>query len=321
MATYPERTVVFPVRMGRIRFHGPHPAAGERLECRIGITSVTDAAVVADMTLIRDGRVWASVTGWQDRRFDSDASTRAASRFPERSTLSAVRPGGWLLVHERWPDLASRELIMRNNLGEPERAEYLRQPPRGRRSWLLGRIAVKDAVRQWLWDSGEGDIFPAELAVGNRDTGQPYVTGRYGRELPPLAVSLAHQHEVGVAIARNAGQRVGIDVTDVTDRPESTRAIALTQDERALLAEYGDTELWFSRFWAAKEAVAKAEGSGLDGAPKRFVVRSATETELTVRVADRDHTVHCADVHNPPTLPGRRYVVAWTVCDEQEGQA
>lgn len=320
MATYPERTVVFPVRMGRIRFHGPHPAPGERLACHIDITSVTEDAVVADMVLIRDGRVWASFTGWQDRRFDSDASTRAASRFPERSTLSTTQPGGWLLVYERWPDLASRELIMRNNLGEPERAEYLKQPPRGRRSWLLGRIAVKDAARQLLWEDGEGDIFPAELTVGNHDTGQPFLTGRHGRTLPPLAVSLAHQHEVGVAIARPAGHRVGIDVTDVTDRPESTRTVALSPDERALLADCGDTEPWFSRFWAAKEAVAKAEGSGLDGAPRRFAVRSATETELVVRVADRDYQVHCADVRNPPTLPPRRYVVAWTVSDQREGQ-
>lgn len=316
MATRPDRTVVFPVGMRHIRFHGPHPEPGERLTCVVRITSVTEDALEADAQLVRDGRVWAEFHGWADRRFDSDADTRAASRFPERNTLSRPRPGGWVAVRESWPDLASRELIMRNNLGSGERAAYDRHPPRGRRSWLLGRIAAKDAVRRWLWDQGEGDIFPAELVVGNEPGGAPVVTGVHGRVVPPLSLSLAHTGDVAVALVGGPGERVGIDVEAVDDRPATTLAVALTGAERELLArlvtEDEPEPLWFTRFWAAKEAVAKAEGTGLDGAPKRFAVCAVDGDALTVRVADRDYEVRHAPLSNPPGPTARRHVVAWT---------
>lgn len=322
MATRTERTVVFPVGMREMRFHGPDPAPGTEVGCLVRITSLTETVLEADVQLTVDGTVWAELYGWQDRRFDNDPKTRPVERFPERNTLSEVRPGGWTLLHERWPDLASRELIMRNSLGGQERAEYAAHAPRGRRQWLLGRIAVKDAVRQWLWDHGEGPVFPAELRVHNDPSGRPRVTGVHGRTLPPLDVSLAHCAEAGVAIVRphGPGPGPGIDVEEVTDRTPQTLDAALGQDElrllRSLASATGDSEaLWFTRFWAAKEAVAKAEGTGFGGRPRDFTVLDATPggDRLTVSGRrERPYAVHCAPAANPPTLPARRYVVAWT---------
>jgi phosphopantetheinyl transferase len=266
--------------------------------------------------------VWAELRGWQDRRFDNDPHTRPVERFPERNTLSEARPGGWSLVHERWPDLASRELIMRNSLGGTERSEYAEHAPRGRRQWLLGRIAVKDAVRQWLWDHGEGPVFPAELRVHNDDVGRPYVTGMYGRELPPLDVSLAHRAEAGVAIVRphTPAPGPGIDIEEVTDRDPHAVASVLGADELRLLhglcAATGDSEaLWFTRFWAAKEAVAKAEGTGFGGRPRDFAVFEASRAGDALTVSgrlERAYAVRCAPAANPPGLTARAYVVAWT---------
>ncbi|MFD5793957.1 beta-ketoacyl synthase N-terminal-like domain-containing protein [Streptomyces diastatochromogenes] len=322
MATRTERTVVFPVQMREMRFHGPHPAPGTRVDCLLRITSLTDTVLEADAELTVGGQVWAVLSGWQDRRFDNDPKTRPVERFPERHTLSEAGPGGWALVHERWPDLASRELIMRNSLGGAERAEYAERPPRGRRQWLLGRIAVKDAVRQWLWQHGEGPVFPAELRVHNDELGRPYVTGVHGRTLPTLDVSLAHRAEAGVAIVRphTSHPGPGIDIEEVTPRDPATFATALGTDElrllRTLCADGPDGEdLWFTRFWAAKEAVAKAEGVGFGGRPRDFAVREAAPDGSRVEVSgrlERAYTVHCAQVSNPPTLPPRAYVVAWT---------
>ncbi|MGX1546672.1 beta-ketoacyl synthase N-terminal-like domain-containing protein [Streptomyces adustus] len=322
MATRTERTVVFPVGMREMRFHGPHPAPGTRVACLVRITSLTDTVLEADVQLSVAGVVWAELRGWQDRRFDNDPHTRPVERFPERNTLSEARPGGWSLVHERWPDLASRELIMRNSLGGAERSEYAKHAPRGRRQWLLGRIAVKDAVRQWLWDHGEGPVFPAELRVHNDDVGRPYVTGVHGRELPPLDVSLAHRAEAGVAIVRphTPAPGPGIDIEEVTDRDPQAVASVLGADElrllRGLCAATGDSEaLWFTRFWAAKEAVAKAEGTGFGGRPRDFVVLEATLAgdELTVSGRlERAYAVQCAPAANPPGLTDRAYTVAWT---------
>ncbi|MET7913219.1 beta-ketoacyl synthase N-terminal-like domain-containing protein [Streptomyces avermitilis] len=323
MSRLPVRTTVFPIGMKEIRFHGPHPAPGERLECLIRITSVTDATLEADMQLVYRGRVWAEFTGWQDRRFDSNPRIRAVDREPERHTLSRMQPGGWALVHEEWPDLATRELIMRNILAGEERERYAAHAPRGRRQWLLGRIAVKDAVRQLMWDGGAGPVFPAEVRVGNDPTGRPFVTGGYGRTLPALHVSIAHRGESAVAMARTEGP-CGIDIEEVTDRPEGTLAVALAPPERELLqalaqAPRGAPErLWFTRFWAAKEAVAKARGTGLGGEPKQFEITAADGAVVTVRAAGEEYRVRHSSLTTPQPSgqPGKEYVVAWTAVND-----
>jgi phosphopantetheinyl transferase len=210
---------------------------------------------------------------------------------------------------------------MRNQLGGIERKQYDRHPPRGKRQWLLGRIAVKDAVRRWLWDSGAGDIYPAEIQVHNDKSGRPYLTGVHGRKLPELAVSIAHRAETGVAIVRPGP--CGIDIEEIAERPDSTYAAACGADELALLAERaaatGERKaVWFARFWTAKEAVAKLLGTGLRGAPEKFEVISAEPDRLTVRVGGRDHLVPCRKIGNPPGLTAREYIVAWTAENEQE---
>ncbi|MFD9890371.1 beta-ketoacyl synthase N-terminal-like domain-containing protein [Amycolatopsis sp. NPDC059027] len=313
MSRLPERNTVFPVGMREIRFHGPHPVPGERLDCLVRITNVTDAELEAEMQLVHKGQVWAEFTGWRDRRFDSNPAIRRVDRRPERYTLSQARPEGWALVREQWPDLATRDLIMRNMLAGAEREAYDAHPPRGRRQWLLGRIAVKDAVRHFLWDnslwdSGEGEIFPAELRVGNDSAGRPFVTGAYGRTLPELTVSLAHRGDVGVAIARP--WPCGIDVEEVAPKAASTLAVAFGEAERALFDEVSadDPDRWFARFWTAKEAVAKLRGTGLRGEPRDFEVVEAAPERLTVRAGGRDYPVRCRDVEHAP----RAYVVAWT---------
>ncbi|MFF9641686.1 beta-ketoacyl synthase N-terminal-like domain-containing protein [Kitasatospora aureofaciens] len=328
MATRTDRSVVFPVGIRRLCFYGPPPEPGTRLPCHIRITALTDDTLEAEVQLQSGGRVWAQVQGWQDRRFDSHPDTRPTERFVERATLSRPQPGGWVLLHERWPDLASRDLIMRNHLGSAERARYEQQPPRTRRAWLLGRIAAKDAVRRLLWAEDGRRPFPAEIEVLNDPSGRPLVRGLHGLRLPELEVSLAHRPEIAVAVARPARPagvpRVGIDIEEVTPRPAETLQVALGQAELELLAacRAGDGEpeaLWFTRFWAAKEAAAKAERTGLSGRPRDFTVVAAEPSALLVAVVGPDgprtHRVRCTRLSSPPDLPPRQYVVAWTTDD------
>nr|WP_268254430.1 type I polyketide synthase [Streptomyces hiroshimensis] len=332
MASRAERVAVLPVGIRHIRFSGPLPAPGTPVECLVRIVSLTDTMLEADAQLVTGGRVWAELTGWQDRRFDNLPETRKVERFPGRHTLSRPQSGGWSLLHAWWHDNASRDLVMRNHLGRAERHAYERQPPRGRGQWLLGRIAVKDAVRQRLWERGEGPVFPAEIHVGNDEQGRPYVTGVHGRTLPPLDVSLAHCAETGVALVRHHDPcgpgGAGIDVEEVTERPAHLHEFALGPAERRLLASAcagtGEPEaLWFTRFWAAKEAVAKAEGTGLRGSPRDFTVLSARPDGLVVAAGTGAWSVRCRRIGNPPGLTARDYVVAWTTgaADEGLGQA
>jgi 3-oxoacyl-(acyl-carrier-protein) synthase/phosphopantetheinyl transferase len=305
MSELPDRTTVFPVGMDSITFYGPHPQPGQQLECLVKITAVSDTVLEADMQLVLDNQVWAELRGWQDRRFDSNPRLRAVDQRPGRELLSDPRPGGWSIVHEQWPDLATRELIMRNQLGGGERAQYADRPPAGRRQWLLGRIAAKDAVRRQLWKTVEGDIYPAEIEIRNQPGGMPYAVGVHGRELPALTVSIAHRGQTGVAIVRPGP--CGIDIEEIAERPASTYAVACGPAELELMGE--QTPVRFARFWTAKEAVAKLLGTGLRGAPQRFEVIEAMDDRLVVLVDGREYDVRTEQVEGPED---REYIVAWT---------
>ncbi|GGM51046.1 polyketide synthase [Longimycelium tulufanense] len=320
-----ERSMVLPIGLRRARFFGPHPEPGTRLDCLVRYTTISDSQVVGDIQLVADGRVWAELTGWRDRRFESNFEL---DRHPDRTALARRQAGGWTLLFEGWPDGASRDMFLRRHFNDTERAEFEGLSPRGRRHWVLGRLVVKDAVRQWLWEHGEDSVFPIEIQVGNDATGRPVVAGWSGRTLPGLNVSLAHRAEAGVALVRPAGGAdqpgVGIDIEEIADRAEGAHRLALGDAERELLtarAAGGEEALWFTRFWAAKEAVAKAEGTGLQGRPRGFAVIAAGPTELVVTAGTRRYRVHCTEVANPPGLPARQYVVAWTAGPTSDEEA
>ncbi|MEY9931613.1 acyl transferase domain-containing protein/phosphopantetheinyl transferase (holo-ACP synthase) [Catenulispora sp. GP43] len=330
MDTLPERTVVFPMGMKHIVFHGPAPAGP--VQCHIRIRDVHEATVVADAQLVAAGRVWARIVGWTDRRFGSHPDTRAVEHDPGGALLAQPQPGGWFAVFDRWSDPASQQLRMRGYLGAAEREVFGARPPRGRRQWLLGRIAVKDAVRRAMWDAGAPPkVFPAQISVGNDDAGRPFVAGMHGTVLPPLAVSVAHTGDVGVAIARpgtgtgtGGDVLVGIDVEQVVPRDEATVDFALSEAEKTMLHRLADSgadgggdggaDVWFARLWTAKEAVGKALGTGLAGDPRRFTVAECTATGavVTVRGDARRFPVRLYQLANPDDLPARTYIVAVT---------
>ncbi|WP_279579402.1 polyketide synthase dehydratase domain-containing protein [Fodinicola feengrottensis] len=231
--TQTTRRVVFPVSIAKIDFYADEPAPGSEVGCTLVVRSITDRAYEFDAQLTSGGRVFAEISGWQDYRFDSHLAIEWAYRMPQRNLLSEPQAGGWMLTPERWPREASRDLYLRKYLNTSEQAEYAALPATSQRRWLLGRIAVKDAVRGWLWEQGWDALFPAEIAVGNDPSGRPYVTGRHRDDLPAFSVSLAHCAQVGVALARpGASVRVGIDVEQVVERPASTMAFALSEPEQ-----------------------------------------------------------------------------------------
>jgi phosphopantetheinyl transferase len=313
-----------------VEYFGPQPAAGEAITGTVRIRSVTPRIVYADLELADGhGRVWARLNGFENRRFATDDVTWPVLRYPEINTIAHCEPGGWVQLAERWPDAASRELIARRYLGATERETYRTRAPRGRRHWLMGRIAAKDAVRRWLWARGAGPLFPVEVTIVADDQGRPTVN------LPgpwKVCVSIAHSGDLAVAIAHE--EAIGIDVEIVEQRNPGLEMVALSGPERALLDRAlldrtligaADDPVrvrskMFTRFWAAKEAVSKAEGTGLAGRPNAFEVGTVdgdrlrivchTEPALTIR----EYAVETRLIAGPPDAEGAstEYVVAWT---------
>ncbi|GAA3925776.1 type I polyketide synthase [Actinomadura viridis] len=245
---------VFPIGVGRISLYGPPPPAGERLDATVSKRSMSANMVKCDVELVRSagGSLWGRVEGWTTRRFHTDEATWRMRFTPELSGVAEPQAGGWCLVRRHWDGSSARDLLMRTYLGAAEREEYRRLPHRERGPWLLGRIAVKDAVRHWLWERGHGPLFPAELTV--RDgavAGRPVVTGPF--ETAP-EVAVAHSALLGVALVRPAGEAAGIAVEPAepggahpvaearlrANRAAATRAVAGAAPSRGPAAERPD---------------------------------------------------------------------------------
>ncbi|MFJ3961802.1 beta-ketoacyl synthase N-terminal-like domain-containing protein [Streptomyces sp. NPDC090036] len=270
----PVDRLVFPATVDRIRFYGPPPAARDLVTATARIRAVQDVTVRGDIELRgAGGGVWARIEGWTYRRFGADERVWPMKFTPEVCGIGEPRPEGWCLARRRWSDPASQELVMRRYLGAAERAVYERLSPRARAPWLLGRIAAKDALRQLLWDRGAGPVFPVEVAVGNDPAGRPVAWSPLTRG---FRLSIAHKDRIAVALAHR-DRPVGIDVEQVTADPDALIRIALGPAEVRLaerLAAREGTGLpaALTALWCAKEAAAKAAGSGLGGRPRDWRV-------------------------------------------------
>ncbi|MDD9370590.1 MAG: 4'-phosphopantetheinyl transferase superfamily protein, partial [Acidimicrobiales bacterium] len=317
MATATSDFLALPQSIERIDLFRALPQ-GRRYATRVRITGFDDRTVRADLELIDDdGCVAVRITGWVDRRFDSDPPLWDMLRDPETHLLGTVAPAGFVVVDERWKDSASRELIARRYLNGGERATYDGLNPRAQRHWLLGRIAAKDAVRHALWSEGHGPVFPAEITIGNNPDGAPEVVAGPGRGRP---LTISHTSWAGAArCGPVGGEGLGIDIDTIAPRSPGLAAVALTPAEEALLPALDDE--WLTRAWAAKEAAGKAIGRGIAGRPRDLQIRDVDGQRLLVG----DRWVGTARVTapvqrtwggpgEPPDTEAERedHVVAWT---------
>jgi acyl transferase domain-containing protein/phosphopantetheinyl transferase len=276
--TFETDKLCLPVTIERIRLFGPHPRLGERTTCTVRIRRHGAREVVADLSVDRDGKAWARIEGWEDRRFDTDARLWPVMVFPERNLLAEPQAEGYVHFLDRYRAAPTREQLSRRFLGEAERAQYHEQGPRKQRAWLSGRIAAKDAVRHLLWQSGHGPLFPVEITIASDSNGAPVAIAPSTR---PVHVSIAHKDDVAVAMASYEGD-IGIDIERIEPRPESFSELAFTADELRLAGDETETGESMTRLWVAKEAAAKAARTGLSGDPRRFPVTDRAENRFLV---------------------------------------
>ncbi|HWE69674.1 MAG TPA: beta-ketoacyl synthase N-terminal-like domain-containing protein [Acidimicrobiales bacterium] len=213
MATAESEFLALPQSIERIEFFGSQPPIGEPVATTVRIVDLGPRTMRADLELVWNGSVTVRITGWVDRRFDSDPPLWLMLREPEDHLLASPTASGYLAVEERWGDSASRELMARRYLDASEREVYEALNPRQQRLWLLGRIAAKDAVRHALGSEGHRGLFPVEVPLVDDGDHAVLVVGgpAAGRR-----VAVATGPWVGVAAVGLA--RVWVESVDDRDR-------------------------------------------------------------------------------------------------------
>ena len=273
---------ILPVGVDRIEFYRPPPPAGTRVAARLEIVDFDfDERRVAAIAEVLDGsgRVWFRVAGWRDLLFRYTRRLQLVRRMPERHTLAEERSLSGLpadtvtvvLPREVLRD-ARPDRLARLYLTVPEMATFRElhvNEPR-QREWLMGRIAVKDAVRLWISRrTARPMLHPLHLLVSNDADGRPLVT--LAADLGPSPeVSLSHTARAASAVA--ADKPIGIDI----EPEDGSRNLVLgdfaTMEEIRKMREVAGLPdaAWITRLWCAKEAAAKALGTGLRGRPASF---------------------------------------------------
>jgi len=333
-----EGDVVFPLSMDEFSIYGDRPPVGTDVGCRITIEEIERHRVRVSAEIIRpDGTVWMRVRDWEDWRFHWPGRYRDVFRQPrdyfmgEELPLLGPAPGTASQACALWLEPPAdmgrpvwRDVLEHTQLGRAERSELVARAKNEQRHThcLWGRIVAKEAARR-LWQAqGRPATYPADLAIVADQQGRPrmiHLGQPENADLP--AISIAHCEGVAVALASvDPLSRPGIDVEAIVDRPEGFEASAFTLEEQALFDCWpasSRTE-WIARFWCAKEAAAKAAGTGFNlGAKSAQVVEvDVASGVMHVKLTPPFAAENLDSLVNPIRVVSARragYAWAWTL--------
>ncbi|HEU4402784.1 MAG TPA: 4'-phosphopantetheinyl transferase superfamily protein, partial [Candidatus Polarisedimenticolia bacterium] len=297
--------VVFPIGLDRLEIFAAPLAPPATARCRTRCDVRSDGTIRADLEIAGpDGRLLARLSGWEVKRI----------RLPERIYAFRLAPRDVLLSDPLpAPDPADdgvrccrleiddrllvadggiwREGLAHLALAREEREAWraLSGSEARRGEWLVGRLAAKDAVRLFLKARHGLAVYPADVVIQSEGPGRPVAAGPWVETIGQApALSLSHSNGLAVAIAGQGRARggVGIDVERLRRTAPGFEDLAFTAGERDLLhaLAQGDRDEWTLRLWCAKEAAAKALGSGLRGDPRRFEARAIDAGRGTVHL-------------------------------------
>lgn len=293
--------VVFPLGFESLQFYGPPQTVPRRATCRVRSRLLGDERVCSDVEFVdAAGRVLVQVKNWEDARFDfprafvhfvlapqehvlSELWPEAVTRFASADELRCCRlrltnlPE--VLSDTRsvaWQHAWARLILSR---GEYAQWRTMKMADKRQVEWLMGRLAVKDAVRLLLRDRGGLDLCPADIEVAVDEYGAPFVRGLWAQtpgDAPRVSFSHSHGTAVAVAAERETYERIGIDVETMRELSDDLVSAAFGADEQTLFSRLGPgpAREWRLRCWCAKEALGKALGRGLSGGPLGVVVQA-----------------------------------------------
>jgi phosphopantetheinyl transferase len=273
----------FPFRVGRYEQYGEQLPPGTRVIGRAQLIR-TPAGLEANFDLIGpDGRLFARLAGWEDRVFEMPDRFAAVQRNAQEllsQAMPSLQPGVSLRVLPALPEnflTAGFAIWMRVLayvvLNASERQQFYALPASGprREEWLMGRIAAKEALREWARRSTGRSLASADFEILADANGRPYAQCALmpGVALPSISISHTAR-SAAVALAATLGHTVGIDfqqmgrvdLNSLLTGGFNPSEIGIVQTappvEQVRLAV---------ALWSAKEAAAKASGLGFAGRP------------------------------------------------------
>ncbi|MBW4546920.1 MAG: polyketide synthase dehydratase domain-containing protein [Symplocastrum torsivum CPER-KK1] len=168
-----------------------------------------------------------------------------------------------------------KHVIAHLMLTAQEREFWYGLPEKGprRSDWLLGRIAAKDALRQWAKQSFNLELSPIDIQILPTHLGKPLVQCSALESvgsLPDISISHSRGYVVA-AVASRPNIQLGIDLErlDLTHVDDWLTSV-FTEQELKLLPHSNKATM--VGLWCAKEAAAKANGTGLEGVPNQWAI-------------------------------------------------
>ena len=103
-------------------------------ECTCRLTELTDETATADFILKRDGKVWAIIRGWQNRRLEIDDKLWNVSMAPLQNVLSDEVAPGVFLFRNAYQRVVSWDFILKRYFNQPEKRHQRSLMPNKRRN-------------------------------------------------------------------------------------------------------------------------------------------------------------------------------------------
>lgn len=186
-----------------------------------------------------------------------------------------------------------------------------------KREWLLGRIAAKDAMRRLYQNSFSAALPPLEVSILPAQNGAPCVQSHY-LQMRGIStqISITHKDGYAIALARFVKGNAptygfGIDYEPYSNREEGIERLILNDNEKHYLSDIGGDQRnqVLTRIWAAKEASAKACGTGIGGNPTRW----------TVQKLESQGDAFFAEVVSPSQITGQELLLKVALKEQFDG--
>lgn len=170
-----------------------------------------------------------------------------------------------------------------------------------KRSWFLGRIAAKRAVRMVL-EEGQGKTVPAgSIEIENDENGVPWGKVYLEEDSVSIRIPISISHSSGqsriaccLAAIGNENQdyTIGVDVEELRSMDSGIEDLVLSDSEKRLFsgADKNSRDKLFLKLWTAKESAYKALGGKSIKAYEALEL-DEEQGQITLQHKDRSITV------------------------------